>query len=154
EPSPESHKGSIASPVKEDARAPEAAWNPAVLGALQHVERLPESDSTDHIKAIPGGYVADVDRCRPSPRLFLCPHWGMRVASCCVCEILGELVEVLERLFSRRQSPIEDLSPCQMRFVVGRHLHAPAAIRSPVKKAIELVTFEDVGFFGMDFLEG
>lgn len=78
----------------------------------------------------------------------------MRVTSCCVCELLGELLEVSERLLSRRQSPIEDLSPCHMRFVVGRHLHASAAIRSPVKKPIELVTFEDVGFFGMDFLEG
>ena len=41
-----------------------------------------------------------------------------------------------------------------MRLIVGRHLHASAAIRSPVKKPIKLVTFEDVGLFSMDFLEG
>ena len=154
EPSPEPHNRSVASPVEENARASEAAWNPAVLRALQHVERLPESDSTDEIEAIPASHRADLDRCRPNLLPLFCSHWNMRVASCYICEFSGNLVDASEGLFSGRQRPVEHFTPCRMLFVVGCHLHASAALRSPIEKSIELVAFEDVWFSSMNFLEG
>ena len=60
----------------------------------------------------------------------------------------------MECLLSSRHRPIEYFASCSMRIIVSCHLHASTAVCPTIKKAIELITLEDVGIFSMNFLEG